>query len=286
MARVSAPPATDMMKSRASTDRARQPQGDRGDELDVAAAHRAHREGDREQAEDEGGDAELDRDVGPERAGRSTTRRGWRARRWRRLSQLGMVRAFRSHQHAASSIAASGNQQNPGDRTASCAEALDVPPFQTVTGAMEKAAQLSARRTRPAPASGPGPRRTAGRCAGWTGRRSRRGEGARQPALRRTGAAISSRNISKRYAHWHERGWNVTAFDWRGQGGSRGAGAVGHDELRAADRRSRRLARRLARGDAGTACRRSAIRWAGICCCACWSSGRPDARRARCWSRR
>lgn len=26
------------------------------------------------------------------------------------------------------------------------------------------------------------------------------------------------------YAHWHGRGWNVTAFDWRGQGGSRGPG--------------------------------------------------------------
>src|SRR4051812_49909201 len=26
------------------------------------------------------------------------------------------------------------------------------------------------------------------------------------------------------YAHWHGLGWNVTAFDWRGQGGSRGAG--------------------------------------------------------------
>ena len=26
------------------------------------------------------------------------------------------------------------------------------------------------------------------------------------------------------YVHWHGRGWNVTAFDWRGQGGSRGAG--------------------------------------------------------------
>jgi len=24
------------------------------------------------------------------------------------------------------------------------------------------------------------------------------------------------------YAHWHARGWNVTAFDWRGQGASRG----------------------------------------------------------------
>ena len=24
------------------------------------------------------------------------------------------------------------------------------------------------------------------------------------------------------YAHWRERGWNVTAFDWRSQGGSRG----------------------------------------------------------------
>jgi len=26
------------------------------------------------------------------------------------------------------------------------------------------------------------------------------------------------------FAHWHEGGWNVTAFDWRGQGGSLGAG--------------------------------------------------------------
>jgi len=25
-------------------------------------------------------------------------------------------------------------------------------------------------------------------------------------------------------AHWHGRGWNVTAFDWRGQGGSQGTG--------------------------------------------------------------
>ena len=23
--------------------------------------------------------------------------------------------------------------------------------------------------------------------------------------------------------HWHDRGWNITAFDWRGQGGSRGS---------------------------------------------------------------
>src|SRR3954469_2865172 len=26
------------------------------------------------------------------------------------------------------------------------------------------------------------------------------------------------------YAHWHASGWNVTAFDWRGQGGSIGPG--------------------------------------------------------------
>ncbi|MBV9930564.1 MAG: alpha/beta hydrolase [Alphaproteobacteria bacterium] len=29
-------------------------------------------------------------------------------------------------------------------------------------------------------------------------------------------------------AHWHERGWNVTSFDWRGQGGSRGDIEGGH----------------------------------------------------------
>jgi len=28
--------------------------------------------------------------------------------------------------------------------------------------------------------------------------------------------------------HWHRRGWNVTAFDWRGQGGSRGNISGGH----------------------------------------------------------
>ena len=30
--------------------------------------------------------------------------------------------------------------------------------------------------------------------------------------------------------HWHGRGWNVTAFDWRGQGGSRGSIEGGHYE--------------------------------------------------------
>ncbi|MDB5693434.1 MAG: alpha/beta hydrolase [Alphaproteobacteria bacterium] len=29
-------------------------------------------------------------------------------------------------------------------------------------------------------------------------------------------------------AHWHGRGWDVTAFDWRGQGGSRGKIVGGH----------------------------------------------------------
>lgn len=30
------------------------------------------------------------------------------------------------------------------------------------------------------------------------------------------------------YRHWHGRGWNVTAFDWRGQGSSRGDIVGGH----------------------------------------------------------
>lgn len=30
------------------------------------------------------------------------------------------------------------------------------------------------------------------------------------------------------YRHWHDRGWNVTAFDWRGQGRSRGDIVGGH----------------------------------------------------------
>jgi lysophospholipase len=30
------------------------------------------------------------------------------------------------------------------------------------------------------------------------------------------------------FAHWHRRGWNVTSFDWRSQGGSRGDIVGGH----------------------------------------------------------
>ena len=30
------------------------------------------------------------------------------------------------------------------------------------------------------------------------------------------------------HRHWHDRGWNVTVFDWRGQGGSRGSIRGGH----------------------------------------------------------
>jgi lysophospholipase len=30
------------------------------------------------------------------------------------------------------------------------------------------------------------------------------------------------------FAHWHDQGWNVTAFDWRSQGGSRGDMEGGH----------------------------------------------------------
>jgi lysophospholipase len=30
------------------------------------------------------------------------------------------------------------------------------------------------------------------------------------------------------HAHWHGRGWNVTSFDWRGQGASRGSIVGGH----------------------------------------------------------
>ena len=44
-----------------------QPQSERADQLDVAAAHRADGEGDGEQGEDERGDADLGGDVGPER---------------------------------------------------------------------------------------------------------------------------------------------------------------------------------------------------------------------------
>ena len=41
------------------------------------------------------------------------------------------------------------------------------------------------------------------------------------------------------YAHFQAAGWNVTAFDWRGQGGSRGPGrGKSLGQLRHPDRRS------------------------------------------------
>ena len=63
-----------------------------------------------------------------------------------------------------------------------------------------------------------GRRPTAGRCARFDWPAD--GDAARLASCSRAGAAISSRNISRRFAHWHAPGWTITAFDWRGQGGS------------------------------------------------------------------
>ena len=59
----------------------------------------------------------------------------------------------------------------------------------------------------------------AGRCGGSTG--LRRATGApRGSILFQGGRGDIIEKYLESFAHWHERGWNITAFDWRGQGGS------------------------------------------------------------------
>jgi lysophospholipase len=87
---------------------------------------------------------------------------------------------------------------------------------------MEKAAK--ARRTHP-----PGARfRTWLAPDGWALRRmdwrQKHGRKARGSLLFANGRGDFIEKYIEAYAHWHGRGWNVTAFDWRGQGGSRGPG--------------------------------------------------------------
>jgi lysophospholipase len=62
------------------------------------------------------------------------------------------------------------------------------------------------------------------------------------------------------YAWWHAAGWNVTAFDWRGQGRSRGTIKGGN--LLSFDI----LIEDLGAPSAMVPMPRSVIRWAAICC--------------------
>jgi lysophospholipase len=87
---------------------------------------------------------------------------------------------------------------------------------------MEEAAQL--RRSRPA-----GARFGSWTAAdGWALRRmdwpQPAGAAARGSLIFANGRGDFIEKYLEACAHWHKRGWNVTAFDWRGQGGSIGAG--------------------------------------------------------------
>lgn len=54
------------------------------------------------------------------------------------------------------------------------------------------------------------------------------GEGARGTLLFAGGRGDFIEKYLEAQAHWHRRGWNVIAFDWRGQGQSRGSITGGH----------------------------------------------------------
>jgi lysophospholipase len=67
---------------------------------------------------------------------------------------------------------------------------------------------------------------------GWPHRRldwlQPSGKGVRGSLLFAAGRGDFLEKYLEIYAWWQARGWNVTAFDWRGQGGSRGDIAGGH----------------------------------------------------------
>src|SRR4051812_13642538 len=61
---------------------------------------------------------------------------------------------------------------------------------------------------------------------GWSLRRMdwpQPGEAARGSLIFAGGRGDFIEKYLEAFAHWHGRGWNVTAFDWRGQGSSQGA---------------------------------------------------------------
>lgn len=68
---------------------------------------------------------------------------------------------------------------------------------------------------------------------GWPHRRFRLGSGARGALLFLGGRGDMIEKYLEPMAHWADRGWSVTSFDWRGQGGSgrlAAAAGVGHVE--------------------------------------------------------
>ena len=83
--------------------------------------------------------------------------------------------------------------------------------------------------------------------------------------------------------HWHARGWQVTSFDWRGQGASAAPGAAAASLDPLVDDFAALLGDWRAAGRGLTS--RSATRWADICCCGPSSSARRGST-PRCWSRR
>lgn len=105
-------------------------------------------------------------------------------------------------------------------------QALDGTAFETVTGAM--ASQTFDRRSIPSDARF-GEWKAAD---GWTVRtlelRPKAGVAARGSLLFAGGRGDFIEKYLEAQDHWHRRGWNVTAFDWRGQGASQGDLPGGH----------------------------------------------------------
>jgi lysophospholipase len=99
-------------------------------------------------------------------------------------------------------------------------EALDVTAFETVTGPMHSDA--FDRRSIPSDARF-GEWKAAD---GWTvrtlERRRKEGAEARGSLLFAGGRGDFIEKYLEAQDHWHRRGWDVTAFDWRGQGASQG----------------------------------------------------------------
>src|SRR3954466_3667094 len=135
------------------------------------------------------------------------------------FSQLGMVR-LRQSSTAATMRPAASNAINAQESPPCMGEALDGLAFETVTGAM--ADPPFDRRAVPAEAS----------FSTWTasdGWRLRRIDWPQPRDAKSRGSLLfvgGRGDFIEKYLeiqnHWFRRGWNVTAFDWRGQGGSRG----------------------------------------------------------------
>jgi lysophospholipase len=105
-------------------------------------------------------------------------------------------------------------------------QALDVTAFETVTGAMDS--PPFDRRSIPAGATFGEWEAADGWVVRTLERRQDKGDAVRGSLLFAGGRGDFIEKYLEVQDHWHRRGWDVTAFDWRGQGGSQGNLPGGH----------------------------------------------------------